>query len=136
MQGTGNRDDYYGKRGMLVQGGDGDERLKEGSEGSGSGDSEGFGSIALEHTGALLWLADDCGQLVYGNAAFCREFGIDGISGAKKVQEVIPGDMAAFFLEKHRRVRQSGGTYRTGLTVIFSFLFIRWGVYREAQTGR
>jgi PAS domain S-box-containing protein len=112
MQGTGNRDDYYGKRGMLVQGGDGDERLKEGSEGSGSGDSEGFGSIALEHTGALLWLADDCGQLVYGNAAFCREFGIDGISGAKKVQEVIPGDMAAFFLEKHRRVRQSGGTYR------------------------
>jgi PAS domain S-box-containing protein len=104
MQGTGNRDDYYGKRGMLVQGVDGNERPKEASEG--------FESIALEHTGALLWLADDCGHLVYGNAAFCREFGIDGISGAKKVQEVIPGDMAAFFLEKHRRVRQSGSTYR------------------------
>jgi PAS domain S-box-containing protein len=104
MQGTGNRDDYYGKRGMLIQGGDGNERVKEGSDG--------FERIALEHTGALLWLADDCGQLVYGNAAFCREFGIDGISGAKKVQEVIPGDMAAFFLEKHRRVRQSGSTYR------------------------
>jgi PAS domain S-box-containing protein len=103
MQGTGNRDDNYGKRGMLVGNGDGDGRL--------NGGSEGFESIALEHTGALLWLADDCGQLVYGNAAFCREFGIDGISGAKKVQEVIPGDMAAFFLEKHRRVRQSGGSY-------------------------
>ncbi len=64
----------------------------------------------MDHARALFWLADGGGRLIYGNGAFYRQF--EGGSAGKSLPEMVPGDMAVFFSEKHRRVSQSGVAYR------------------------
>jgi signal transduction histidine kinase len=64
----------------------------------------------MDHARTLFWLADGGGRLIYGNNAFYRQF--EGWSAGKSLQEMVPGDMAVFFSEKHRRVSQSGAAYR------------------------
>ena len=66
----------------------------------------------IDQARTLLWLADGGGRLIYGNSAFYRQFGGEGVSAGMSVQEMIPRDMAVFFSEKHRRVSQSGVAYR------------------------
>jgi signal transduction histidine kinase len=66
----------------------------------------------MDHARTLFWLADGGGRLIYGNSAFYRQFGGEAGSPGQRGQETIPGDMAAFFAEKHRRVSQSGTPYR------------------------
>ena len=62
----------------------------------------------MDHARTLFWLADGGGRLIYGNSAFYRQFGGEGGSAGQRGQETIPGDMAVFFAEKHRRVSPSG----------------------------
>jgi len=66
----------------------------------------------MDQARTLFWLADGGGRLIYVNGAFCRQFGAEGGSAGKNLQEMIPRDMAVFFSEKHRRVSQSGVPYR------------------------
>jgi signal transduction histidine kinase len=66
----------------------------------------------LDKTHSLFWMTDNCGRLIYANAAFRRQFGEEGDQADNELQEMIPRDMAVFFSEKHRRVRQSGIPYR------------------------
>jgi len=66
----------------------------------------------LDEAHSLFWMTDSCGRLIYGNAAFRRQFGAEGDQADNEMQEMIPRDMAVFFSEKHRRVRQSGVPYR------------------------
>jgi PAS domain S-box-containing protein len=66
----------------------------------------------MDHARTLFWLADGGGRLIYANGAFNRQFGGEvGLAG-KSAEEMIPGDMAVYFAEKHRRVSQSGTPYR------------------------
>ena len=62
----------------------------------------------MDQARTLFWLADGGGRLIYVNGAFYRQFGVEGGSAGKNLQEMIPRDMAVFFSEKHRRVSQSG----------------------------
>jgi PAS domain S-box-containing protein len=66
----------------------------------------------MDQARTLFWLADGGGRLMYVNRAFYRQFGVDGGTAGKSLQELIPRDMAVFFSEKHRRVSQSGLPYR------------------------
>jgi PAS domain S-box-containing protein len=66
----------------------------------------------MDQARTLFWLADGGGRLIYVNGAFYRQFGAEGGSAGKNLQEMIPRDMAVFFSEKHRRVSQSGVPYR------------------------
>ena len=66
----------------------------------------------MDQARTLFWLADGGGRLIYVNGAFDRQFGSEGDSAGKNLQEMIPRDMAVFFSEKHRRVSQSGVPYR------------------------
>jgi PAS domain S-box-containing protein len=68
--------------------------------------------MMMDQARTLFWLADGGGRLIYGNNAFYRQFGVEGGSVGKSLQELIPKDMAVFFSEKHRRVCQSGVPYR------------------------
>jgi signal transduction histidine kinase len=70
-------------------------------------------TILMEQARTLFWLADGGGRLLFGNSAFYRQFGVEGISGGAAAQEMIPRDMAVFFSIKHRRVGQSGAAYRS-----------------------
>ncbi len=66
----------------------------------------------MDQARTLFWLADGGGRLIYVNSAFYRQFGAEGGFAGQSLQEMIPGDMAVFFSEKHRRVSQSGVAYR------------------------
>jgi PAS domain S-box-containing protein len=66
----------------------------------------------LDEAHTLFWMADSSGRLIYGNTAFRRQFGVEVNRADNELQEMIPRDMAVFFSEKHRRVRQSGIPYR------------------------
>jgi len=66
----------------------------------------------LDEAHTLFWMTDSCDRLIYGNIAFRRQFGAEDGYAGNEMQEKIPGDIFAFFWEKHRRVRQSGVPYR------------------------
>ncbi len=66
----------------------------------------------IDQARTLLWLADGGGRLIFGNSAFYRQFGGEGVSAGESMQDMIPRDMAVFFSEKHRRVSLSGVAYQ------------------------
>jgi PAS domain-containing protein len=54
----------------------------------------------MDQARTLFWLADGGGRLIYVNGAFYRQFGAEGGSAGKNLQEMIPRDMAVFFFRK------------------------------------